>query len=66
MKTAVFSKLNPMSLQTPVYISREQFRDACYIPSDANIIIVDFKEEEDETNSNRENDDSSKSSIDFA
>ena len=45
--TAVFSKLNPRSLQPPVYISREQFRDAYYIPSDANIIIVDFKEEED-------------------
>ena len=47
--TTVFSKLNPRSLQPPVYISREQFRDACYIPSDANIIIVDFKEEEDDT-----------------
>ena len=47
MKT-VFSKLNHRSLQPPVYISREQFRDAYYIPSDANIVIVDFKEEDDE------------------
>lgn len=47
--TTVFSKLNPRSLQPPVYISREQFRDAYFIPPDANIIIVDFKEEEDET-----------------
>ena len=45
--TTIFSKLNPHSLQPPVYISREQFRDAYYIPSDANIIIVDFKEEEE-------------------
>ena len=63
---AGFSKTNPRSIQPPVYISREQFQDAYYIPSDANIIIVDFKEEEDETNSNRENDDNSKSSTYFA
>lgn len=47
--TTAFSKLNSRSLQPPIYISREQFQDAYYIPSDANIIIVDFKEEEDES-----------------
>ena len=48
MKT-VFSKLNSRSLRPPVYISRAQFQDAYYIPSDVNIIIVDFKEEEDDS-----------------
>jgi hypothetical protein len=49
MKTVTFSKLNPRSLKPTVYISRTQFKDAYYIPSDANLIIVDFKEEEDES-----------------
>ena len=48
MKTE-FTKLNPRSLQPPVYISREQFTDAYYIPSEANIIIVDFKEEDNDS-----------------
>ena len=35
----------------PIYISTAQFRDAYYIPEEdrSRIIIVDFKEEEDET-----------------
>lgn len=48
MKTVVFSKLNPRSLKPPVYISRTQFQDAYYIPLDSNLIIVDFKEDEDD------------------
>ena len=53
---AVFTRLEPsQSLLSrpgkPIYISTAQFRDAYYIPEEdrSRIIIVDFKEEEDET-----------------
>ena len=44
----VFASLNSESRQPLVYISREQFADAYYIPSEANIIIVDFKEDDND------------------
>lgn len=54
MKT-VFTKLDPhQSILSrpgkPIYISTAQFRDAYYIPEEdrSRIIIVDFKEEEDD------------------
>ena len=51
MKTE-FTKLTPRaSTKKPIYISTAQFRDAYYIPEEDRdrIIIVDFKEEEDDT-----------------
>ena len=52
----IFTKLDPhQSILSrpgkPIYISTAQFRDAYYIPEEdrSRIIIVDFKEEEDET-----------------
>ena len=50
MKT-VFTKLTPRhTAEAPIYMSRLQFNDACYIPDEVKdrIVIVDFKEEEDE------------------
>ena len=54
MKT-VFTKLDPhQSILSrpgkPIYITTAQFRDAYYIPEEyrSRIIIVDFKEEDDE------------------
>ena len=51
----VFTKLDPHQSilfrpGKPIYISTAQFRDAYYIPEEdrSRIIIVDFKEEEDE------------------
>jgi hypothetical protein len=51
----VFTKLDPhQSILSrpgkPIYISTAQFRDAYYIPEEyrSRIIIVDFKEEEDD------------------
>ena len=46
----------------PIYISTAQFRDAYYIPEEHRdrIIIVDFKEDADGTNSFTENDGCSK------
>jgi hypothetical protein len=53
---AIFTRLEPgQSLLSrpgkPIYISTAQFRDAYYIPEEdrSRIIIVDFKEEENET-----------------
>jgi hypothetical protein len=53
---AVFTRLEPgQSLLSrpgkPIYISTAQFRDAYYIPEEdrSRIIIVDFKEEEDDS-----------------
>lgn len=36
--------------EPPIYMSRLQFNDACYIPDEVKdrIVIVDFKEEADE------------------
>jgi hypothetical protein len=52
----VFTKLDPhQSILSrpgkPIYISTAQFRDAYYIPEEdrSRIIIVDFKEEEDDS-----------------
>ena len=66
MKTE-FVSLNPRNTEPPIYMSRQQVEDAWYIPKEYvdRIVIVDFKEEDDETNPSRANDDSSKSSIDF-
>ena len=50
MKTE-FTKLTPRaSTEEPIYMSRIQFEDAYYIPEEDRdrIVIVDFKEEEDE------------------
>jgi hypothetical protein len=51
-----FTKLEPrQSILSrpgkPIYISTAQFRDAYYIPEEyrSRIIIVDFKEEEDDS-----------------
>ena len=66
MKT-VFTKLDPhQSILSrpgkPIYISTAQFRDAYYIPEEykSRIIIVDFKEDANGTNSFTENDSCSK------
>lgn len=52
----VFTRLDPhQSILSrpgkPIYISTAQFRDAYYIPEEdrSRIIIVDFKEEEDDS-----------------
>ena len=50
MKTE-FTKLTPRaSTAAPIYMTRLQFTEAYYIPEEDRdrIIIVDFKEEEDE------------------
>ena len=50
MKTK-FSKLTPRATtEAPIYMSREQFESAYYIPEEYRdrIIIVDFVEEEDD------------------
>lgn len=62
MKT-VFTKLTPRATtEAPIYMSRIQFKDAYYIPEEHRdrIIIVDFKEDADGTNSFTENDGCSK------
>lgn len=66
MKT-VFTKLGPhQSILSrpgkPIYISTAQFRDAYYIPEEykSRVIIVDFKEDADGTNSFTKNDSCSK------
>lgn len=53
---AEFTRLEPgqsifLRPGKPIYISTAQFRDAYYIPEEdrSRIIIVDFKEEDDET-----------------
>ena len=51
MKTE-FTKLTPRaSTAAPIYMSRIQFEDAYYSPEEDRdrIIIVDFKEEDDDT-----------------
>ena len=51
MKT-VFTKLTTRATtEAPIYMSRQQFVDAYYIPEEARdrIVIVDFKEAEDES-----------------
>jgi hypothetical protein len=52
---AAFTRLEPSQSifsrpWKPIYISTAQFRDAYYIPEEdrSRIIIVDFKEEEDD------------------
>ena len=40
-----FITLNPNMNESPVYMSREQFEDAYYIPNDGKIVVVDFKGE---------------------
>lgn len=50
MKT-VFTKLTPRATtEDPIYMSRLQFTEAYYIPEEHRdrIIIVDFKEEEED------------------
>ena len=62
MKT-VFTKLTPRATtEAPIYMSRIQFKDAYYIPEEHRdrIIIVDFKEDANGTNSFTENDSCSK------
>jgi hypothetical protein len=51
-----FTRLEPSQSilsrpEKPIYISTAQFRDAYYIPEEyrSRIIIVDFKEEEDDS-----------------
>ena len=47
-----FTKLTPRATaEPPIYMSRTQFEDAYYIPDEYKnrIVIVDFKEEEDDT-----------------
>ena len=49
--TTLFTKLTSRATtETPIYMSRTQWEDAAYIPDEAKnrIVIVDFKEEEDE------------------
>ena len=50
MKTE-FVSLNPRNTEPPIYMSRQQVEDAWYIPKEYvdRIVIVDFKEEEDDT-----------------
>ena len=51
MKT-VFTKLTPRATtEDPIYMSRLQFTEAYYIPEEHRdrIVIVDFKEEEDDS-----------------
>ena len=48
--TTEFITLNPNKNESPVYMSREQFEDAYYIPNDRKIIIVN-KEEDNNDNS---------------
>lgn len=49
MKTELVT-LNPRNTEPPIYMSRTQFEDAYYIPDEykKRIVIVDFKEEDDE------------------
>lgn len=49
MKTE-FITLNPRNTEPPIYMSRQQVEDAWYIPKEYvnRIVIVDFKEEEDD------------------
>jgi hypothetical protein len=51
MKT-IYTKLTPRATtELPIYMSRLQFTEAYYIPEEHRdrIVIVDFKEEEDDT-----------------
>ena len=50
MKTE-FVTLNPYNTEPPIYMTRTQFEDAYYIPDEykKRIVIVDFKEEDDDT-----------------
>jgi hypothetical protein len=51
MKT-VFTKLTPRATtEASIYMTRQQVEDAWYIPKEYvdRIVIVDFKEEEDDT-----------------
>ena len=62
MKT-VFTKLTPRAItEAPIYMSRIQYTDAYYIPEEHRdrIIIVDFKEDDNGTNSPTKNDSCSK------
>lgn len=59
----IFTKLDPHQRNlfgpgNPIYMSRTQFEDAYYIPDEykKRIIIVDFKEDTNGTNSFTEND----------
>lgn len=57
-----FITLNPRNIEPPIYMSRTQFEDAYYIPNEYKnrIIIVDFKEDANGTNSFTKNDSCSK------
>lgn len=62
MKT-VFTKLTSRATtEAPIYMSRIQYTDTYYIPEEHRdrIIIVDFKEDANGTNSPTENDSCSK------
>ena len=49
MKTE-FITLNPRNTEPPIYMTRQQVEDAWYIPKEYvdRVVIVDFKEEEDD------------------
>lgn len=51
MKTEFTKLTQRASTEEPIYMSRIQFEDAYYIPEEDRdrIVIVDFKEEEDDT-----------------
>ena len=52
MKSAEFFKLTyKPTTEGPIYMTRQQVEDAWYIPREYvdRIVIVDFKEEEDDT-----------------
>ena len=50
MKTEFTKLTSRVTTETPIYISREQFEDAAYIPEEARnrIIIVDVVEEDND------------------
>ena len=51
MKTEFTKLTTKATTEAPIYMSRIQFEDAYYIPEEDRdrIVIVDFKEEEDES-----------------
>lgn len=68
----IFTKLNPQQSMLsrpgkPIYISTAQFRDSYYIPEEdrSRIIMVDFKEDTNGTNSITKNDGCSKATDTF-
>ena len=48
MKTE-FITLHPNINEPPVYMSREQFKDAYYIPNDRKIVVVNKEETNENT-----------------